>query len=114
MRTIIAGSRSIAEYDEIVRAVASAPFTVTAVVSGGARGVDRLGERYAREHALPLTIRPADWNRYGRSAGYRRNEEMAREANALVAVWDGESRGTAHMIELARKHGLVVHVHRSR
>jgi len=73
---------------------------VTEIVSGGARGVDRLGERYARQRGLPCTVFPAQWGKYGKSAGPIRNAEMAKYADYGVAVWDGESRGTAHMLKL--------------
>jgi hypothetical protein len=113
MRTIIAGSRSITDYDTVALAVELSGFDVTEVVSGTARGVDELGERWARQKGVPCRRFPADWERYGRSAGYWRNEEMARNADALVAVWDGVSRGTGHMIDIARREGLKVFIGRS-
>lgn len=116
MRTIVAGSREVYDYQAVVRAIEDAHtitgLVVTAVVSGAARGVDQLGERYAREHALTCDRRPADWDTYGKRAGYLRNAEMAQNADALVAVWDGKSRGTKHMIDLATAAGLLVYVHR--
>jgi len=65
------------------------------------------GARYAREHNIPLIAMPADWNRFGRSAGYRRNEEMAKIADMAILFWDGQSRGTAHMMPLLRTRGIV-------
>jgi hypothetical protein len=112
MRTIIAGSRSITDLSVVREAVASSGFRVTEVVSGGARGVDRLGERLASMLGVPCRVFPADWDAHGRSAGVIRNREMAEYANALVAVWDGRSRGTANMISQARRMGLKVYVHR--
>lgn len=103
MKTIIAGSRNITNYKDIVSAIEEAPWAVTEVISGGARGVDELGEKYAEEHQLPLRIKPADWSRFGRSAGPIRNQEMAKLGEALIAIWDGKSRGTAHMIETMKK-----------
>jgi hypothetical protein len=85
---------------------------VTEVVSGMARGVDTLGIDWAVENWLPWKEFYADWKHYGKSAGYKRNEEMAIYADALVAIWDGKSKGTKHMIDLANKHGLIVYVHR--
>jgi hypothetical protein len=73
---------------------------VTEIVSGGARGVDRLGERYARKRGLPCKVFPAQWAKYGKSAGPIRNAEMAKYTDYGVAVWDGVSRGTANMIKL--------------
>lgn len=80
------------------------------IVSGACRGADALGERYAREHNLPITRFPADWSAYGKSAGPRRNRQMADYADVLVAFWDGKSRGTKHMIDTARQSGLGVHI----
>jgi hypothetical protein len=111
MRTIIAGSRSVQSIREIEAAVAGSGFALSEVVSGCARGADRLGERYARDRGLPVRRFPADWGGLGRMAGVVRNHAMARYADALIAVWDGSSRGTGHMIRVARKRGLRVYVH---
>lgn len=111
MKTIIAGSRGITKYSIVCDAVQASRFLITEVVSGGARGVDRLGEEYARKHALPVKQFIPDWNAHGKSAGFKRNVEMAEYAQALIAVWDGESRGTKHMIDIARSKGLNVHVY---
>jgi hypothetical protein len=114
MRTIIAGSRTITNYDDFLRAIAAAPWKPTAVISGAARGADALGERWARENNIPLLRMPADWNKHGNRAGFVRNIEMAARAEALIAVWDGRSRGTAHMIETAQNRGLRIFVRRFR
>lgn len=111
MRTIIAGSRGITDYRLVEVAANTCPWKITMVVSGTARGVDTLGERWALEHGLPVMRFPADWSTYGRSAGLRRNVTMADYSDALLALWDGESRGTAHMIECARERGLTIQVH---
>lgn len=112
MRTIIAGSRSITDLSVVRHAVEISGFSVSEVVSGGARGVDRLGERLAGILGVPCRVFPADWRAHGRSAGVIRNREMAEYAEALVAVWDGRSRGTANMISQAKAKGLKVYVHR--
>lgn len=78
------------------------------VISGHAAGADTLGERYAQERGLPLDAHPADWKAHGKSAGYVRNKEMAEVADALIAFWDGVSRGTKNMINLAKSKGLKV------
>ena len=80
------------------------------IVSGHASGADALGERFAEEHGLQCEIHPADWGKYGRSAGPIRNAEMAEVSDALIAFWDGQNPGTRSMIELARKKGLQVSV----
>ena len=80
------------------------------IVSGTAMGADRLGERYAKENGYKLKRFPAEWDKYGKSAGYRRNAEMAKYADACVVFWDGVSRGTKHMIDLANREGLVLKI----
>ena len=110
-RVIIAGSRDFSDYN-ILREQCNAVLADKSqthqiiIVSGAARGADRLGEQYAAERGYAISRKPADWNKYGRAAGPIRNEEMAKEADALIAFWDGESRGTKNMIELASKHHL--------
>ena len=73
-------------------------------VSGGAPGADALGERYAREHGYPIEHYPADWNKYGKSAGPIRNEQMAKAADFIICFWDGKSRGTRNMLECAKRY----------
>jgi len=114
MKVIIAGSRSITDFETIKKAIGCCPFSISEVVSGGAKGVDLLGEKYASEENLPVSVFKPSWsnleapgavvktNRYGKynaKAGIDRNEEMGDYADALIAVWDGESTGTKHMIE---------------
>jgi len=110
LRIIIAGSRGVDDHSVVGKAIKESGLEVTEVVSGCARGVDRLGEEWAEENDVPLRRFPADWERHGSAAGFIRNAEMARHADALVAIWDGSSRGTAHMIKLARRKGLIVKV----
>lgn len=114
MKVIIAGSRTVNDYFEIVKALTFAGYTVenvTEVVSGTARGVDQLGELLAQRNNIPVKKFPANWDKYGKSAGYRRNADMAKYADSLVAVWDGESKGTKHMIDLMNKEYKRVWVH---
>jgi YspA, cpYpsA-related SLOG family len=80
------------------------------VIWGGAPGVDMLGYRWAKEHNVPATLFSADWT-LGRSGGVRRNVEMAKHAEGLIAIWNGRSPGTRHMIEEARRRGLKIYVH---
>ena len=112
MKVIVAGCRWITALPFVDRAIRESGFHVTEVVSGGADGVDHLGEVWAGTHEVPLRRFPAKWSEHGKKAGPMRNEEMARYADALVAVWDGQSRGTADMIRRATSHGLKVHVDR--
>jgi hypothetical protein len=87
-------------------AISRSRFEISEVVSGGARGIDQLGERWARDSGVPIKTFEPNWDKFGRSAGMIRNVEMARYADALIAIWDGKSRGTRHMIEQAKKYGL--------
>ena len=112
MRLIIAGSRGITDYELVKDKVdkITQDVEVTLVLSGRARGVDRLGEKWARMHDIDVMQCPAQWDTYGRSAGYKRNVMMAQNADALIAFWDGESKGTKHMIDTAREYGLKVRI----
>lgn len=111
MKTIISGSREIFDYNEVLNTIQEIDFRILEIVSGCACGVDQLGERYANEMGIPLVKFPADWNKYGNYAGYKRNKEMAEYADALIAIWDGKSKGTKNMIDIATEKGLKVHVH---
>lgn len=110
MRTIIAGSRNITSLNTLKEAIKSCPFNITTVISGHARGVDQLGEVYAYQQNIPCELHPANWDLHGKSAGYKRNEQMAKVAEACVILWDGQSKGTKHMIDLARKYQLTIHL----
>lgn len=110
MRVIVAGSRDITDLAVVEQAIQKSGFHVTELVSGGAKGVDRLGETWAKERNIAVTVFKPDWKRYGRGAGPRRNAAMAEYADGLVAVWDGRSRGTKSMIEQAEKRGLAIHI----
>jgi hypothetical protein len=114
-RVIIAGTRSFNDYellrDSCNNLLSEKQRTHTVVViSGTARGADQMGERYARERGFQLRRFPADWEQYGKSAGHIRNAKMAGNADALIAFWDGESKGTKNMIDNARRKGLAVRV----
>lgn len=110
MRTIIAGSRNKTAMYHLTEALASCGWKPTVVLSGTARGADQLGEEWAKQNGIPVERYPANWDLHGKSAGFKRNSEMADKAEALIALWDGESRGTKHMIDIARRKGLRVHV----
>lgn len=110
MRTIIAGSRGITDPLIVSDAIDKSGFEITTVISGGARGVDEAGEAWAVASGIDLEIFEADWKAHGKKAGFLRNCEMAASADALIAIWDGESRGTKHMIDEATRKGLKVFV----
>jgi hypothetical protein len=118
-RVIIAGSRNFMDYatleswcDSILQPKFEDSKTQVVIISGGARGADTLGERYAIERHLTLERYPADWQQYGRSAGIIRNHQMAKRANAVIAfpkVGD-LNRGTRNMVSVAEKEQLAVNV----
>lgn len=113
-RIIIAGSRSVPERDieltnKILSLMQSLVLEETEIVSGTAKGADKLGEHIAQVFGYSLKQFPADWSQ-GKRAGYFRNKQMAEYATHLIAIWDGESKGTMHMIDLAHEHGLNVRV----
>lgn len=115
-RLVVAGSRSFADYDRLAadldRLLARRLPAVEIVTGGCPSGADALAERYARSRGLALRVFLADWGRQGRAAGPIRNRTMAEYGHALVAYWDGSSRGTASMIGEARARGLRVVVRR--
>ena len=87
---------------------------VLEIISGTANGADKLGEKFAEVYKLPVKRFPADWDEFGKRAGYVRNAQMAEYAKedngVLIAFWNGISKGTRHMIDLAKKHGLKVFI----
>lgn len=114
-KVIIAGSRGFSNYklfreqcNKFLREKRKTSNII--VVSGHARGADTLGEKYAKDEGFSLEVFPANWNKFGKSAGFRRNEQMAEVADALIAFWDGSSKGTKHMIEIMENKKLLVRV----
>ena len=101
MKLLIAGSRSITDFDLSPHV----PADVDLIITGGAKGVDTIAEQYARQRGIPtLTVKPA-YEKYGRAAPLRRDEEMVDMADAVLVIWDGVSRGSKHTADYARKKG---------
>lgn len=126
MKVIIAGPRRFFDYDKVVEAIEASTFKITEVVSGAAKGVDSLGERWAKENGVPISQFKPLWNdievpgaivaenkfgKYNKRAGIDRNVKMAEYAEALIAI-DGDTAGTGHMISTAQEKGLNVYVHK--
>lgn len=118
-RVIIAGGRDFNDYfllKDSVRAIISKYDSPVKIISGTCRGADRMGEKFAYDTGIEVERFPANWNDLGKRAGFVRNAEMAKYAcednnvGILIAFWDGKSKGTKHMIEIARKNGLSVYV----
>ncbi len=113
---IIAGSRTFSDYnmlrEKCDHILSNKAADEIVIVSGAAKGADNLGEKYAHENGFGLIKVPADWDKFGPSAGYRRNAIMAEIADAVIAFWDGESPGTKHMLELADQKEIPTRVFR--
>lgn len=109
MKTIIAGSRWISHPQLLLDAIDASGFLITEVVCGCAEGVDKLGEDWADTNKIPITRFPPNWTEFGKSAGPRRNEEMAKYAQAAIIIWDGKSKGSADMIRRAKNHKLMLY-----
>jgi len=112
MKIIIAGGRDFDDYEMLCRRVDNilSRQTEIEIVSGRAKGADQLGERYAKERGYIIKMFPADWNTYRKAAGYIRNTEMAEYADALIVFWNYRSKGTEHMINIAREENLLIRI----
>lgn len=112
MKVIIAGGRDFSDfpllYSKCEEILANS--TNVEIVSGTARGADKLGEHYAKTRGFEIKQFPAEWDKYGKSAGYIRNKDMAEYADVLISFWNGESKGTKHMIDLASERNIIVHI----
>jgi len=107
----IVGSRSFNDYDKakaIIDEVIAENPTINEIVSGGANGADKLAERYAQENNLKIKIFYPEWSKYGKRAGFIRNEKIWQYADLGIAFWDGKSRGTQHSFDLANKLGKKI------
>lgn len=115
-RVIIAGTRTFDDYKLLCETMNIAIENSTwlrdgiEIVSGGAKGADQLGEKFAKENGYKLTQFLPNWERDGKKAGVYRNTLMARYADILIAFWDGKSKGTKDMITKAQNIGLIVMV----
>lgn len=99
MKLLIVGSRSITDFDLSLHI----PDGVEVIISGGANGIDTLAEQYADTHRLSKYIIRPQYERYGRAAPLKRNEQMVNMADAVLVIWDGKSRGTQHTVAYAQK-----------
>ena len=111
MKVIVAGTRYFNNYD-LLKETLDNLLTINKnieIISGGSKGADYLGEKYANENNLKLTIFPADWT-LGKKAGYIRNKQMSEYGDALIAFWDNKSQGTKMMIDLAKQKNLKIKV----
>lgn len=112
MRTIIAGSRTLeVSIERLHNIILESKIPITEIISGGAQGIDSDAIDFASIAKINYRVMYANWNKFGIRAGPVRNEEMAEVADALIAIWDGESKGTNHMIGIARMKHLKVYIY---
>lgn len=112
MKILICGSRTINDTAIVSQAIEESGLKPTHIISGGARGADRLAGEYAASNGIEFTEYLADWDRYGKRAGFMSNYIMVGEAEAVIAVWDSKSSGTKHAIDTARSCGKPVFVYK--
>ena len=108
MHTAVIGSRSFNNYPFLRQTLEKYP--ITQIISGGAKGADQLSEQYAHEKGLPTCIFKPDYAKFGKTAPLIRNQDIVNAADQVIAFWDGQSRGTAHALEHARKQGKIIYV----
>lgn len=108
MVVAVVGSRTFTDWsllDETLTAFHRAT-PISKIVSGGARGADSMAERWANAHTIPVTVFPAEWQKYGKRAGFIRNELIISSCDRCFAFWDGQSKGTKHDIDLCAKQNI--------
>lgn len=108
MKLAVVGGRSFDDYSLLRKSILQNFKGVKIIVSGGAKGADSLGERYAREFNLETLIFLPDWSRWGKTAGYVRNQDIIKNADYVIAFWDGKSKGTKSSIDIAKSLGKEV------
>ena len=108
MKYLIAGSRDFNNYNLLLE-VLNQYEKPDVIIEGGARGADLLGKRFAKENNIECLEYKANWDKYGKSAGYKRNIEMVNQLNhndIAFIFWDGKSKGTKHTIDLCNKNNI--------
>ena len=114
MKVAIIGSRDFNDYNymcEMMDDFTKCHFTITTIISGGAKGADSLGEKWAEDNNLPTEIYKPDWKKYGRSAGYIRNADIVDNSQHVIAFWDGNSKGTLNSVDRAKKNKIAVTIY---
>ena len=108
MKVAVIGSRDFNDYERLKKVLNN--INVTHIISGGARGADRLGERYADENGIPKTIYIPDWDKYGKGAGFIRNQLIIDDAELVVVFLDGKSNGTRDSMKKAHKQRKEIYI----
>ena len=107
----VVGGRDFTDYERMAKILNTVKYKVSSFVSGGAKGADQLAERYATINRLDIKIFKPDWDTYGKKAGFLRNQHIVKEADVVIAFWNGISKGTRHTIELAKENNKQLKVY---
>jgi len=107
-RLAVIGGRDFSDYKLMCEVLDK--YEIEVIVSGGARGADSLGERYGRERGIEVKVFKADWDRYGKSAGFKRNYLIIDDCNYVIGFWDGKSKGTEHSLKIAKEKNKKIKV----
>lgn len=99
----IVGTRDFSDYELLCKTINYLNVNIKTIISGGAKGADSLGEKYANENNVETIIYKPNWDKYGKSAGYIRNKEIVNASDLIIAFWDGVSKGTKHSIDISIK-----------
>jgi len=110
MRIAIIGSRTFNDYELLQETLENYKDQISVIVSGGARGADTLGERWAKENNIKTDIYYPDWDKHGKSAGYIRNKDIVNNSDGVIAFWDGQSKGTQHSFCLCDELGVPIKI----
>jgi hypothetical protein len=108
MNIAVVGSRTFTDYFLLEDVLNEHTTSLDTLVSGGAAGADTLAEHYAKDYGLKMIVHKPEWKKYGRAAGFIRNQLIVDDADILIAFWDGKSKGTQHSINLAKQKGIKV------
>lgn len=103
MKIAIVGGRDFEDYKLLKTYVNNAGLKITHIVSGGARGADSLGKKFAQEHGYKMIEFLPDWDKHKKAAGYIRNQQIIESADWVFAFWDNMSKGTKHSIDISRR-----------
>ena len=106
MKVAVIGSRTFKDKERLFAVLSSN--NITHIISGGAIGADTIAEQWAAANNIPVTIYKPDWEKFGKSAGFIRNYDIIKDAEMIIAFWDGESKGTEHSLKYANKIGKKI------
>jgi len=114
IKLAVVGSRSFADKELLFEILDRNRHRIQLIVSGGARGADALAQEWAQARTVPCQVFHPKWQdehgRFDRRAGFKRNVDVIKNADEVLAFWDGQSPGTKHAIELARKQNKAVQI----